>query len=160
MENNHLGSSDSSVSVVIALFNGAQFIKDTVESIGAQTVRPCCTVIVDDKSTDNGVSIAASACETHGLDYKVVRRPRNSGGPAAPINDGVRETSSRWVALLDQDDLLMPTRIEDSLRCLSVFSHARFLAGDYQSFSESGDIPGSNAAALSGISMLSGGGGG
>jgi glycosyltransferase involved in cell wall biosynthesis len=54
----------------------------------------------------------------------VLRLPRNSGSPAAPINVGIRAAQGEFIAVLDQDDVLLPEKFSiqtDVLRrCLSV----------------------------------------
>ncbi len=59
-----IGSSDfdpshpsNSVSAVIPVFNGANFIRETLDSILAQTVLPGDVIVVNDGSTDNIASI-------------------------------------------------------------------------------------------------------
>ena len=46
------------ISVVVPLFNGAQFIEATLDSLAAQTVSLHEVIVVDDGSVDSGPSIS------------------------------------------------------------------------------------------------------
>jgi glycosyltransferase involved in cell wall biosynthesis len=94
------------------IFEGAAFIDEAIRSIQAQTLRDIEIIVVDDGSTDGSASIT----EKHiAVDSRVrlVRQP--NAGVAAARNVGLRLARSPWVALLDQDDVALPERLERQL---------------------------------------------
>ena len=100
------------VSVIMAAYNGAEFIGETIESVLAQTYQPIELVIVDDASEDETPEIVASYAE---------RSPRNAFawsadherlGPCRRRNDAIDLSSGPLIAWLDQDDLWLPEKTE------------------------------------------------
>lgn len=89
------------ISVVIPLHEGERFIAAAIESVRAQTERPCEVIVVDDGSTDGGPAIAAA------MEGMTLLRQANRG-PGAARNRGIAESRGDLVAFLDQDDLLRP----------------------------------------------------
>lgn len=90
------------VTVVIPVYNRERTLEQTLRSVEQQRgYRVAQTLVVDDKSTDHSVAVA------EGLGYDVVRLPRN-GGAAAARNEGLRLTTTPWVAFLDSDDCWEP----------------------------------------------------
>jgi glycosyltransferase involved in cell wall biosynthesis len=98
------------VSVVIAAYNAAAWIGQTLDSVLAQTYRDFEVIVVDDGSTDETAALVA----TYGPPVRHVRKP--NAGTAAARNTGVREASGRYVAFLDHDDLWEPCKLEAQMR--------------------------------------------
>lgn len=96
------------VSVVIPLFNGEDHVRETIESVMDQTLRPAAILTVDDGSTDASPSIAQ---EYSGV--QLLHNPED--GSNAARNYGFRNTDTDAVAFCDHDDLWHPEHLE----CLS-----------------------------------------
>jgi glycosyltransferase involved in cell wall biosynthesis len=94
------------VSVVIPAFNGADYIGETIESILAQTYRPLEVLVVDDGSTDRTAEIV----QRFGDPVRYFRQ--ENAGTAAARNRAVAESRGEFIALLDQDDLWVPHKLE------------------------------------------------
>lgn len=105
---------DSSISVIIPVFNGEAFLAEAVASVRRQAYSPLEIVIVDDGSTDGTARVAA------GLDGIRYIYQRNSG-PHAAQNTGLQLSRGNIIAFLDADDywsddklvLQMPRLSED-----------------------------------------------
>ena len=95
------------VSVVIPAFNAAKHIRETIDSVLAQTYRAIEIIVVDDGSTDE-TRERILAC---GSRVRYVWQP-NSGKCSSPRNHGVRVASGEFLAFLDADDLIAPDRID------------------------------------------------
>ena len=95
------------VSLVIPAYNAAGYIRETLDSVLAQTHRPLEIIVVDDGSVDGTREIVQS----YGERVRYFWQP-NSGGCSSPRNRGLREAAGQFVAFLDADDLILPTRIE------------------------------------------------
>jgi GT2 family glycosyltransferase len=74
--------------------------------------------------------------DNHRLPTKIIRLAANSGGPAAPLNVGMREAQGEYVVLLDQDDLMVPSKVETAASLLSKHCTAGMFFGQMQSFSQ------------------------
>jgi glycosyltransferase involved in cell wall biosynthesis len=101
------------VSAVIAVFNGANYLRESIESMLAQTVPPDEIIVVDDGSTDSSVAIARS----FGGTVRVVTQ-RNSGQAAATAH-GISLASGSCLAVNDHDDLWTPDKQELQLAALA-----------------------------------------
>lgn len=88
------------ISVVIPLYNKSAEIARALSSVLAQTMSPREIIVVDDGSTDDSVE------RVEAFDSSLVRiiRQENQGVSVAR-NVGIRAAESRWVALLDGDDV-------------------------------------------------------
>lgn len=101
--------------VVVPLYDGAPTLAQALDSVLAQTFAGWRMVVVDDGSRDAGPAIA-DAYAARDPRIEVVRQP--NGGVAAARNAGLRAARSRWVALLDQDDVWAPEKLERQLAFL------------------------------------------
>jgi glycosyltransferase involved in cell wall biosynthesis len=105
-------SQTPSVSVVVATFNGASFLEQQLESILGQTLLPREIVVSDDASTDATLQVVDNVRKTSpsSVLWQVLRR-KKSVGVAENFRLGVLAASSDLVALADQDDWFVPTKL-------------------------------------------------
>lgn len=94
------------VSVVVAAYNRARLLPETVESILQQRFRDFELIVVDDGSTDNTREVLESYRNRIRL-YKQENR-----GPSAARNLGIRHARGQWIAIQDSDDLCAPDHLE------------------------------------------------
>lgn len=101
------------VSVVIANYNHGNEITKCIQSLSAQTWSGKVEIIVvDDGSTDGSHKLLfelAGSYENLTVDLYLEK----SGGPARPRNIGLRKATGDLLAILDPDDWLEPTCIEE-----------------------------------------------
>ncbi|MGC9158366.1 MAG: glycosyltransferase family 2 protein [Terracidiphilus sp.] len=115
------------ISVVIPAYNAERFLPRCLASVFAQTLQPHEVIVVDDGSTDRTAALASE------LGAKVISQP--NGGISAARNTGIRNASSEWIALLDADDLWVPTKLERQAACIRpetvlVYTGIRFFDDD------------------------------
>ncbi|MGI4733352.1 MAG: glycosyltransferase family 2 protein [Janthinobacterium lividum] len=94
------------VSVVMAAYNGAALVGETLASLGAQTMPDWEAVIVDDCSTDDTLAVLRGWPDPR---VRVIAAERN-GGPVVARNIAFAQARGRYVAGLDHDDLCRPER--------------------------------------------------
>lgn len=99
---------DFGIVAIIALYNGAAFIADSVASIVAQTRPPDEILVVDDGSTDEGPAIVERLRARH-PGIRLIRK--ENGGQSSARNLGVASSRSALIALLDQDDGWYPDHL-------------------------------------------------
>jgi len=97
------------VSVVVAVRNGEAYLTEALDSIALQQFEDLEVVVVDDGSTDG--SAALSAC--HATRPIVINQPP-LGNPAA-MNEGVRRSNGKFIAMLDCDDVWPAARLANML---------------------------------------------
>lgn len=131
----------ASVSVVIPTYNGVAYVREALRSVYAQTRRPEEIIVVDDASTDGTADHVAALVRTAPVRLRVIRLDKNSGGPARPINRGIQAATSELIAVLDQDDVFAPEKLEKQTRILARNAQLSFtfcLCGKYDDARESG----------------------
>ena len=119
-----------SVSVVIATYNRARFLPETIESVLQQRFRDFELIVVDDGSTDDTQAVLRSYGDRMRCFYQ-----KNSG-PAAARNFGIRHARGRWISIQDSDDLSTPDHLEILFGfaakhpdCGMVFANGAYLGG-------------------------------
>lgn len=100
------------VSVVMPVHNGRRFLERALKSVWAQTRQPCEVIVVDDASTDGSREALDSLASSAPLPLRILALCENSGGPARPLNRGIAAATGDWIALLEQDDTMLPHRLE------------------------------------------------
>ncbi len=100
------------VSVVIPVYNAQDVIRETIESVLAQTWTHYDLIVVDDGSIDGSEAIVREFGDR--IRYM---RQKNSG-VACARNRGIAESTGEYVTLLDHDDLWHPTKLEKQVAVL------------------------------------------
>lgn len=100
-----------SVDILIPVFQGKRFLRETVESALTQKNVESNLILIDDGDPDASVEVVVD----HSIE--IVRHAKNLG-VAAALNSGLTRSESEFVAVLDQDDLLAPGALERSLEYL------------------------------------------
>ena len=103
------------VSIIMPNYNGAKYIKETLDSVLTQTYTNWEVLFVDDYSSDNSIDIVNSYNEPR---FKVFRNEKNKGA-AASRNYALREAKGKWIAFLDADDLWLPDKLEKQLEFMT-----------------------------------------
>jgi hypothetical protein len=116
------------VVVVLATYDGSDYLREQLESIAAQTRRPDLVLVRDDGSSDDTVALARQVLSRAGLDHDVSVNPRRLGAAgnfAAALEDAAGEV----VFLCDQDDVWHPEKVEALLAPLAAGAVAAFSNG-------------------------------
>lgn len=122
------------ISICIPTYNRRKYLKETIESVLAQTYKDYEIVIVDDGSTDGTEEMLKQA------DYPVRYHWQQNSGDAAARNKLVELAQERYIAFLDSDDLLMPDAIERMTRAVAAESEEVIVYGPYLRIDENGQV--------------------
>ena len=95
------------VSIIIPVYNGEQYIKDTILSVLNQTYRNYELIIVDDGSTDTTKQIIDIF-----KDPRIKYHYQNNTGLSASRNKGIELSQGEFLAFLDADDIWLPFKLE------------------------------------------------
>ncbi|MDD4822374.1 MAG: glycosyltransferase [Bacteroidales bacterium] len=93
------------VSVVMSMYNVAPYLKECIDSILNQSFRDFELIIVDDGSTDEGVSIARSYSDPR------IRIVENEHNYIASLNRSLQEAKGKYIAKMDADDRMAFERL-------------------------------------------------
>jgi glycosyltransferase involved in cell wall biosynthesis len=103
------GPMNTLVTVVIPSYNHEQFIATAVDSCLSQTYRNLEIVVVDDGSQDSSVELLETR---YAGDRRVRLLTQQHKGAHAAINEGIRQASGTYIAILNSDDVFHDRRIE------------------------------------------------
>lgn len=101
------------VSIVIPTYNRPDDLKDCIQSILQQTVKPDEIIIVDDGELRN--LPLKDECERSGIIYRYQKK-NGHRGPAASRNTGAKIANGDIVFFLDDDVILFPEYVEEILK--------------------------------------------
>lgn len=108
-------ASESLVSVVLPVCDGAATLGRALASLAAQTWPHWEALVVENGSTDDTAAIAAAAAARDPR-IRLLRLPARGLVPA--LNAGLAAARGAWIARLDADDTATPARLERQVRFL------------------------------------------
>jgi 2-polyprenyl-3-methyl-5-hydroxy-6-metoxy-1,4-benzoquinol methylase len=119
------------VSIVIPCYNHADFLRECLESLLAQTLTDWEAIVVDDASTEgNPGEVVVQVADPR---IRVIRHDNNRG-LAASRNTGFRAARAHLVLPLDADDKLDPHYLDATVETLQRNADADCVFTDFQLF--------------------------
>lgn len=97
------------ISVIMANYCGRDHLADAIESVLAQTLTDFELIVVDDRSPDDSVSVIQRYAERDPR-VRLIALQENLG-PAGARNRGFDVATGDWIAIVDNDDLIHPSRL-------------------------------------------------
>lgn len=107
------------ISVVIPLYNKAQSIKNTLNSVSSQSFKDFEIVVVDDGSTDGSADVVTQIKDNR---IRLIRK--ENGGVCSARNRGIKEAKYDYIALLDADDEWDKDYLAEQVRLIEDFPEA------------------------------------
>lgn len=114
-----------SISVVIPVHNGTNYLREAIDSVLAQTWSDYEVLVIDDGSTDGTWELIQS----YGDRVRGIRKP--NGGVASALNMGISQMRGRWLAWLSHDDLWLPAKLERQIEFLRRYPQFKACYSDY-----------------------------
>jgi glycosyltransferase involved in cell wall biosynthesis len=102
------GAEKPLVSVVTTTWNAADYLRETIESVLAQTYAPLEIIVVDDGSTDH----TARVCASFGDRVRYIHQEKDSAGGSTAVVKAFAAARGKYLAPLDHDDRWLPEKIE------------------------------------------------
>jgi glycosyltransferase involved in cell wall biosynthesis len=129
------------VSVIICVYNGERYLALTLDSVLSQTYANIEILIVNDGSRDGSQAIIE---EYAARDARIRWFSRVNSGLPASRNFAFAEARGEWIAVIDQDDLCYPERVEMQLGVAAKYPTAGFIFCDTDYIDEAGKVTGSH----------------
>ena len=102
-----------SVTVVLPLYNQAQYVSEALTSVLSQTYQDMEIIVVDDGSSDGGSQVVEAMADPR---VRLVRQ--SNQGVSCARNRGIEMAISDYVAFLDADDRWQPAFLQSCLSFL------------------------------------------
>ena len=127
------GTNTPLVSVIIPAFNSGEWLAQAIDSALGQTYPKREIVVVNDGSTD---------LSTHEIAHRyipfITYIERENGGVAAARNSGINASTGELIALLDQDDVWLPHKLETEVRAWLARPQVALVHSSYHLIDEHG----------------------
>jgi glycosyltransferase involved in cell wall biosynthesis len=96
------------ISVIIPTYRHAAYVLQTLESVFAQTFQDFEVIVVNDGSPDDTAEVLRPLAATGRIRYF----EQENAGQASARNRGINEARGEYIALVDDDDLWPPDKLE------------------------------------------------
>ena len=96
------------ISVIMSVYNGENYLKESIESILNQEYEDFEFIIVNDKSTDNSLRIINEFQDNR---IQIVNNKKNLGLTKS-LNIAIKLAKGRYIARQDADDISLPQRFK------------------------------------------------
>lgn len=130
------------LSVIVAIYNGQDYLHGCLSSIRealkdgpAEKAEVLC---VSDGSTDNSAEIVR-AIAANDSRFRLIEQV--NGGYGKAVNRGMAEARGRYIAIVENDDLLLPGGYSPLLELLEADPRVDFVKSPYQPFTAAGPEP-------------------
>lgn len=101
------------VSVLLTVYNGEPYVRDAVQSILDQTYQNFEFLIINDGSTDKTDEIIEEFDDPR---LEVIHQENR--GRSQSLNRGIRQSSCEFLAIIDDDDIAAPERLDKQIQYL------------------------------------------
>ncbi|HLD26821.1 MAG TPA: glycosyltransferase family 2 protein [Patescibacteria group bacterium] len=128
------------VSVVMPVYNADLYLKESIDSILAQTYRHFEFIIVDDGSTDHSLDIIKKYVKKDRR-IKLFQNTYNQG-VSKTIKKGIDHAKGSVIARMDADDRALPDRFEKQIDYLGLHPHTIVIGGQCQVIDHENNIIG------------------
>ncbi|HEY5586304.1 MAG TPA: glycosyltransferase [Ruminiclostridium sp.] len=121
------------VSIIIPVFNGANYMREAIDSALLQTYNNIEVLVINDGSNDEG------ATDTIARSYgdKIRYFCKENGGVATSLNLGIEKMEGEYFSWLSHDDLYKPEKVEKQIAHLQSLEHNTILYSGYELMDES-----------------------
>ncbi len=97
------------VSVLLPVYNAAEYVAEAIESILSQTFEAFELLIIDDGSTDGSADIVARYAQE---DHRIRYISRENRGLVRTLNELAEMARGEYLARMDADDVSLPDRFQ------------------------------------------------
>lgn len=122
-----------SVSVVMAVYNGALYLKTAIQSVLDQSLPDFELIVINDGSTDDTEKIIKSFS-----DPRIVYIKQSNQGLGAALNTGIAKAKGKYIARMDADDISLPLRLQSQFDYLGAHPDIALVGTSYQVINEQG----------------------
>lgn len=103
------------VSIITAAYNAEEYIAETIESVLNQSYNNWEMIIVDDGSTDRTKESVVAFLKDKRIKYFYQKNQKQ----LIARNNAFKLTKGEYIAILDADDVWMPTKLDKQLKLIS-----------------------------------------
>ncbi len=124
------------VSIVIPVYNGANYVREAIDSALAQTSADVEVLVINDGSRDDGAT--AETARSYGERIRYIEK--ENGGVSSALNRGIAGMRGEWFCWLSHDDRYLPEKTARQLAFLDRDPEARIVGCNFEKIDERGEV--------------------
>ncbi len=135
------------VSIVIPVYNGANYLREAIDSALSQTHPDTEVLVVNDGSTDGGAT--ETIARSYGDRIRYVHK--TNGGVSSALNRGIAEMTGEWFCWLSHDDRFLPQKTAAQIAFTAAHPFARVISCNFDIIDETGAITGEYGTSIDAV---------
>lgn len=124
------------ISVVVASYNYAHLLPETLDSILAQTYTHYEIVVVDDGSTDDSLQVIQRYMALHSCIKLFMHPNQENRGLSATVQLGIQKSQGDFVAFCESDDLWESAYLEKKVDVINRYQQVAIISNGVQAFGD------------------------
>ncbi len=104
------------ISIIMPVYNGANFMKDAIDSALSQTYKKLEIIVINDGSSDGGET--SKIAKSYGDKIRFIDRQENRG-ISYTLNEGISNMKGEYFTWLSHDDRYISTKLADQVEFLN-----------------------------------------
>ena len=124
------------VSIIIPVYNGANYVAEAIESALAQTYQNKEIIVVNDGSNDDG----ATREKVKAFGDQVIYYEKENGGVSSALNLGIKKATGDYISWLSHDDLYYPNKLERQVEELKKYDDHTILYSNVDMIDMNGKV--------------------
>lgn len=125
------------ISIIMPIYNGAEFLKRSIESVSKQTLEEIELICVDDGSEDNSLELLEEYAEKYSF-IRILTQENQGSGKAR--NYGMDEAKGDYIAFLDADDIFVEEDALERMYDLGIAHDAGMVCANLKELLPNGDL--------------------
>lgn len=128
------------ISIIIPLYNGKLYAKESIESALNQTYDNYEIIIVNDGSNDEGASKRIAEKYARKFPDKVRYFEKENGGVSTALNFALTQMTGEYFSWLSHDDRYYPNKLSSQVEYLKDYDENTILYSDYDLMDENSNL--------------------
>lgn len=129
-----MGNYNELISIVTASYNYENYIKETIESVMAQSYQNWELIIVDDGSRDNSLNVINEYCQKDSRIKLFTHENNENKGLAQTIQYGIELSNGKYIAFLESDDTITSDYLEKKAKIIEKYENIALIFNDINLF--------------------------
>ena len=127
---------DPKISVIVASYNYEKLIKETLDSLVAQTYKNFEVIIVDDGSTDNSIDVIKQYSQKHNNFFVYTHENGKNLGLCETIKLGIEKASGEYIAFCESDDIWTANHLSQKAKFIKKHKSSVIISNDLATFGD------------------------
>jgi glycosyltransferase involved in cell wall biosynthesis len=124
------------LSIVIPVYNGANYLREAIDSALGQTYENVEVIVVNDGSNDGGET--EKVARSYGSRIRYFKK--ENGGVASALNCGIRNMTGQYLSWLSHDDVYYPFKLDRQIKMMGKLTNKEVvLYSDFEMIDRAGN---------------------